>query len=215
MAKPKPRPKPNVQFTATIGDLCFYQRNGKTYMREAKALDRELVLNDERFEKTRQHASKMGQASKIASVIYKDLPQELKARWVFRSITGHVASLLYEGENPEYVKEILYDKYIDHPKSQMLEVSDSYRTSTNYRETKAKDMLKKLFLERWEDNGKRKGDFSLAWDEPRAYNADHRKHFNHLYEFLIERFNNLSEIWIESDHGKTYTTKQLHKLLST
>jgi hypothetical protein len=210
MAKPKPRPKPNVQFTATIGDLCFYQRNGKTYMREAKALDRELVLTDERFEKTRQHASKMGQASKIASVIYKDLPQELKARWVFRSITGHVASMLYNGEDPEYVKEILYDKYIDHPKSQMLEVSDSYRTSTNYRETKAKDMLKKLFLERWEDNGKRKGEFSLAWDKPRAYNDDNRKHFNHLYEFLIERFHNLSEIWIESILGKTYTTKQLH-----
>ena len=97
MAKPKPRPKPTIQFTATIGDLCFYQRNGKTYLREAKALDRELVLNDERFEKTRQHASKMGMASKIASSIYKDLPKELKARWVFRSITGHVASMLYKG----------------------------------------------------------------------------------------------------------------------
>jgi hypothetical protein len=214
MGKRKPRPKPSVQFSATIGDLCFYQRNGKTYMRETKALDRELVLTDERFEKTRQHASKMGQASKIASVIYKDLPQELKARWVFRSITGHVASLLYEGEHPENVKETLYIKYIENPQSQLQEVSDSYRTSANYRETKAKDMLKKLFLERWQDTGK-KGDFSLAWDEPRAYNADHRKHFNHLYEFLIERFNNLPEISIETDLGKTFTTKQLHKLLST
>jgi hypothetical protein len=214
MTKPKPRPKPNVQFTATIGNLCFYQRNGKTYMREAKALDRELVLTDERFEKTRQHANKMGQASKIASVIYKDLPKELKARWVFRSITGHVASLLYKGEHPENVKETLYDKYIDHPQSQVLKVSNSYRTSSNYRETKAKNMLKKLFLERWEDTGK-KGDFSLAWDEPRAYNADHRKHFNHLYEFLLERFSNLTEIWIENELGKTFTTKQLHKLLST
>ena len=214
MAKRKPRPKPSVQFSATIGDLCFYQRNGKTYMRETKALDRELVLTDERFEKTRQHASKMGQASKIASVIYKDLPQELKARWVFRSITGHVASLLYEGEHPENVKETLYIKYIENPQLQLQEVSDSYRTSANYRETKAKDMLKKLFLERWQDTGK-KGDFSLAWDEPRAYNADHRKHFNHLYEFLTERFGNLPLISIERDLGKTFTTKQLHKLLST
>jgi len=183
-------------------------------MRETKALDRDLVLTDERFEKTRQHANKMGQASKIASVIYKDLPKELKARWVFRSITGHVASMLYKGEHPENVKEILYDKYIDHPKSQVLEATDSYRTSTNYRETKAKNMLKKLFFERWENTGKR-GEFSLAWDEPRAYNADQRKHFNHLYEFLTERFGNLPLISIERDLGKTFTTKQMHKLLST
>src|SRR5689334_9459099 len=144
MAKPKPRPKPEVQFTATIGDLCFYQRNGKTYMREAKALDRELVLNDERFEKTRQHASNMGLASKIASAIYKDLPQELKARWVFRSITGHAASMLYKGEDPERVKEILYDKYIDDPKDELKQVTDSYRTEKYYRAAKGSKKLEKL-----------------------------------------------------------------------
>lgn len=215
MAKAKPRPKPDIQFTATIGDLCFYQRNGKTYMREAKALDRELVLNDERFAKTREHASKMGQASKIASAIYKDLPKEIKARWVFRSITGHVASMLYQGEDPENVKETLYIKYVSSPQLEEEEVTDSYRTEKNYREAKANKKLRKLFLERWENTGKNKGHFSLAWKEPKAYNADQRKHFNYLYECLIERFNNLPKIWIESELGKAYTTKQLHKLLST
>ena len=215
MTKAKPRPKPAVQFTATIGDLCFYQRNGKTYMREAKALDRELVLTDQRFEKTRQHASKMGQASKIASAIYKDLPKELKARWVFRSITGHVASMLYKGEAPEYVKEILYDKYISIRQDEMEAVTGSYRTEINYREAKVNKKLRKLFFERWENTGKSIHDFSLAWEEPAAYNADQRKHFNHLYEFLEERFRNLRQIWIDSELGKTYTTKQLQKLLSS
>jgi len=215
MAKPKHRPKPTIQFTATIGDLCFYQRNGKTYLREATALDRELVLTDERFEKTRQHATKMGMASKIASSIYKDLPKELKARWVFRSITGHVASMLYKGEHPDKVKELLYDKYINDPRDEKEEVSGSYRTEKYYRETKANKKLRKLFFERWEDAGKNKEFFSLAWEEPRAYNDDQRKHFNYLYEFLEERFNNLRQIDVEMALGKTFTPKQLHKLLST
>jgi len=145
MTKAKPRPKPSVQFTATIGDLCFYQRNGKTYMRETKALDRELVLTDERFEKTRQHACNMGLASKIASAIYKDLPEEMKARWVFRSITGHAASMLYKGENPEFVKEELYHMYITDPQLQIEENTDSYRTEKYYHEAKVNNKLRKLF----------------------------------------------------------------------
>lgn len=215
MAKRKPSPKPEIQFTATIGDLCFYQRNGKTYLREAKALDRELVLTDERFEKTRQYANKMGLASKIASAIYKDLPQELKARWVFRSITGHAASLLYSGENPEYVQTILYNQYIEEPQDELKENTGSYRTEKYYRQARANKKLKELFQERWEKTAKNRMDFSLAWEEPRAYNADQRKHFNHIYEFLEERFSNLRLIILESDLGKTFTTKQLHKLLST
>ena len=215
MTKAKPRPKPTVQFTATIGDLCFYQRNGKTYMREAKALDRDLVLTDERFEKTRKHASNMGLASKIASAIYKDLPEEMKARWVFRSITGHAASMLYQGENPEFVKAELYDKYIDSPRAEPKEDTNSYRTEKYYLEAKANNKLRKLFWDRWEDTGKNRYHFDLAWKEPRAFNADQRKHFNHLYEFLEERFRNLQQIWVETELGKTYTTKQLHKLLST
>jgi hypothetical protein len=215
MGKPKPRTKQNVQFTATIGDLCFYQRNGKTYMREAKALERDMVLTDERFEKTRQYANKMGMASKIASEIYKQLPQEVKARWIFRSIAGHAASLLYQGESPEVVKETLHTKYIFVPQSKLEDDDNSYRTSEYYYRDKANKKLKDLFQERWKATNKINIDFSLAWKEPRAYNADQRKHFNHLYDFLIERFNSLPEIRIESDLGKTFTTKQLHKLLSS
>lgn len=208
------RPKKSVRFSATIGDLCFYQRNGKTYMREAKALDREVVLTDDRFEKTRQYANKMAMAAKIGSEIYKQLPAEMKARWIFRSITGHAASLLYKGENPEAVKVILYDKYIDDPKEELQEVSPSYRTSKNYRETKANKMLRALFHESWKKQGKRMSDFSLAWEDPRSYNADNRKHFNHIYEFLEERFSMLQYINMEDALGKRITPAQLNKLLS-
>jgi hypothetical protein len=208
------RPKKYIQFSATIDDLCFYQRNGKTYLREAKALDRQVVLTDDRFEKTRQHANKMAIAAKIGSEIYKQLPAEMKARWIYRSITGHAASLLYKGENPEHVKVILYDKYIDDPQSEVKESSTSYRTSKNYRERKANKMLRTLFLESWKKQGKRLSDFSLAWDDPRSFNADNRRHFNHIYEFLEERFSMLQYINIENAFGKRITPAQLNKLLS-
>ena len=208
------RPKKSIRFSATIGDLCFYQRNGKTYLREAKALDRNVVLTDDRFIKTRQYANNMALASKIASEIYKEIPAEMKARWIFRSIAGHAASLLYKGENPENVKEILHDKYIDDPQSEVKEISPSYRTSKNYREKKANKMMKDLFKESWRKTGKRMSEFGLAWKDPRSYNADNRRHFNHIYEFLEERFSMLQYINLEDAFGKRITPVQLNKLLS-
>jgi hypothetical protein len=209
------KPKNTVRITATIGDLCFYQRNGKTFLREARALDRELVLNDDRFIKTRHFANKMGLASKIASEIYKDLPQELKARWIFRSITGHAASLLYKEMHPEEVKERLYTQYITDPQSEIKEAEKStYRTAKNYRRSRADKMLRKLFLDNWEKSGKRLSDFSMAWSDPRGYNADITKRFNYPYEHLEDRIRNLQLIIVKQAMGETISKSALNKLLS-
>jgi hypothetical protein len=194
-----PKPKKTVRITATIGDLCFYQRNGKTFLREVKSLDRELVLNDDRFKKTMQFANKMGLASKIASEIYKDLPTELKARWIFRSITGHAASLLYKDMHPEEMKEA---------------EKATYRTAKNYRRSSADNMLRKLFRETWMKSGKRLSDFAEAWKDPRGYNADHIRRFNYPYEHLEDRIKNLQLIIVKQAMGETISKSALHKLLS-
>jgi hypothetical protein len=209
------KPKKTIRISATIGDLCFYQRNGKTFLREARALDRKLVLNDERFEKTMQFANKMGLASKIASEIYKDLPRELKARWIFRSITGHAASLLYKDMHPEEVKERLHAQFISNPQEEIKEAEKAtYRTAKNYRRSSADKMLRKLFRESWEKSGKRLSDFGQAWKDPRGYNADNIKRFNYPYEFLEDRIKNLQLIIVKQAMGETISKSALNKLLS-
>src|SRR5258708_35535526 len=104
-----------IKITATFGDICLYQRYGRTYTRKRTTLTSERVEKEAAFEKTRQYAGIFGLASRIASPIYKALPEDLRGRWVFRTIAGEAASLLYKGKTKEEVNDFLWKKYIAEP----------------------------------------------------------------------------------------------------
>src|SRR5262249_40393367 len=102
-----------VFISGTIGNLTFYQMYGRTYMRTKSSLTRKRVLKSAAFENTRKHAADLGRAAQIGSVVYRALPAEMKGRWLYRSITGEAASLLYEGQPEEEVLAFLWKKYIE------------------------------------------------------------------------------------------------------
>jgi hypothetical protein len=158
--------KKGIKITATLGNICLYQRYGRTYTRKRTTLTSERVENDSAFEKTRQYAGIFGLASRIASPIYKALPADLRGRWVFRTIAGNAASLLYKGKSEEEVTDILWKKYIVEPEPGTEETVVVNATSSHPGNRKSILSLERVFYKRWKKQGKAKKDFKQAWLHP-------------------------------------------------
>jgi hypothetical protein len=93
----------HIFIQGTLDDLTYYKMDGVYYVRKKSSLSRKKVLNSPRFERTRQHASQLAEASKIASAIYKEIPKEEKSIDLFRSIVGKAKVLLASGKSKEEV----------------------------------------------------------------------------------------------------------------
>jgi hypothetical protein len=172
-----------VHFSGTIGNLTFYQRWGRTYVRTKGTVTRERVLKSREYVKTRQYANNLALASRIASPVYRALPADVRARWIFRSITGDAASLLYKGMNEKEVTEMLWNKYIGDIKGNKTEIKpQAFNPMPGTKEVKNK--LSKLFLERWQKQEKYLPDFKLAWKDPRSYDPETVKRISDPYGFL-------------------------------
>jgi hypothetical protein len=177
------RLKKGIHFSGTIGDLIFYQRWGTTYVRTKGSVTRERVLNNQEYSTTRQYANKLALASRIASPVYRALPEDRKARWVFRSITGDAASLLYKGMTEKEVSESLWKKYIQDTGCNKNEINPpAYNPFSSTKESK--DKLQQLFLDRWEKQDKYLPDFKMAWKDPRSYDPETVKRISDPYGFV-------------------------------
>lgn len=87
-----------VKITGTIGNICFYEMDGKYYARMKSSLTGKRVKKDPRFRRTMEYASYLTIASKIASEIYSTLP---KQRGLYRKIVGMAMQLLKLGVERE------------------------------------------------------------------------------------------------------------------
>ena len=162
---------PGIHFTGTIGNVCYYQVGDRTYLRSKSSLTRKRVLDSKEFASTRKHASAMGRASKIGSVIYRGLPADIKARWIFRIITGEAASLLYSGKNEEDVKALLWKKYIEDASGGNKESVAANCANIVPSTKESKQRLKKILMNRWEEKGYSAYQFKSAWTELRYFDT--------------------------------------------
>jgi hypothetical protein len=151
--------KEGIQFTGTINNLCFYVVNDRTIVRTKSNLSRKRVLKDKAFAPTRKYAGNFAIACRIGSMIYKALPGEIKGRWIYRSITGEAASLLYEGSDEQKVKDMLWKKYINEAGATNKEVKKE-KTSASKQKLR---QLRTSFLEHWEKQGKPVHLFRQGW----------------------------------------------------
>jgi len=91
----------------TLDDITFYKMDGVYYARMKSRLTRTRVLKSPRFALTRMHAGQLAEASRIASMIYMQIPKEEKNIKLFRTIVGKAKVLLAEGKEKEEVLETL------------------------------------------------------------------------------------------------------------
>ncbi len=80
-----------IKIKGTVHDVCFYFMDGKFYARRKSKLPGERVKNDPAFSETMRYAKQMGNASKIASAIYRQIvPASERSRDKYREVVGMV-----------------------------------------------------------------------------------------------------------------------------
>ena len=97
-------------FIGRRGNLLGYRMARKYYARIVSSLSAERVLKDPAFQLTMQHAGLLGKASKIASSIYRLLPQ--KEHGFYRRLTGMAMQMLKQGKTPEEAFKQLYNDHL-------------------------------------------------------------------------------------------------------
>lgn len=92
-------------YTGTIGNATYYVMNGIGYVRSKSSLSGKRVKTSPAFKKTMEFARKLGEASTLASALYKTVPAKQKSIGLFRKITGMVITGFRKGNNVEEVKK--------------------------------------------------------------------------------------------------------------
>ncbi|MGH2644270.1 MAG: hypothetical protein ACRDE2_09995 [Chitinophagaceae bacterium] len=100
------------KITGTIDNVCFYRMNDSYYVRMKSSITRKQVMKDPAFRRTREHAALLGEASKIASGVYRQITGERKKHAIYRELTGKAMRLLKEGRDKEAVFQILDGLYL-------------------------------------------------------------------------------------------------------
>ena len=97
----------NMWYTGTVGKATYYVMNGIGYVRSKSKLSGKRVKTSPAFKKTMEFARKLGEASALASALYKTVPARQKSIGLFRKITGMVITGFKKGNTEEEVmKEV-------------------------------------------------------------------------------------------------------------
>jgi hypothetical protein len=90
--------------SGTINGLTYYKLNGRYYVRKKSSLSRKRVRRSPAFQRTMEYAGLLGQASQLASAVYRMLPREKQQVERYRALTGQAMQLLKEGLDAAEVK---------------------------------------------------------------------------------------------------------------
>ena len=96
--------------TGTLRGITYYKMGKKYYARSKSNLDAKRVKEDKAFQKTMRYAGLFGQASRIASSIYRLVGRDKKDIRLYRKWTGMALHFLCEGKTIEEARFMLYLK---------------------------------------------------------------------------------------------------------
>jgi hypothetical protein len=100
-----------IYLTGTLDDITYYKMDGQYLARKKSSLTRKQFRTDPRFARSRNSAAQFGQASQLASRIYRLLPKEAKGKGAFGKLTRQVGRLLHEGKSMEEVIQHFQQHY--------------------------------------------------------------------------------------------------------
>lgn len=92
-----------IKIVGTIGNICFYEMEGKFYARLKSSLTGKRVKKDPRFKRTMEYAGMLVIASRLASRCYRSLPEETKVHEMYRALTGMAMKMLKVGMDAEEI----------------------------------------------------------------------------------------------------------------
>lgn len=101
-----------IKFTGTIGGVTFYQMNGAYYARAKSSLSAKKVNTHPKFAQTRMYARWLGEASKMASEVYRTLPLHKRKYELYCELKKIAYALVKKEINREQVMEELKRKVV-------------------------------------------------------------------------------------------------------
>jgi hypothetical protein len=97
----------DIKITGTLGDVTFYRMGGEYYARMKSSLTAKKVKTHPHFVLTRMYAKWLGEASKLASEVYRTLPGPERKYAVFCRLKTMAHKLVKEGVVREEVLDVL------------------------------------------------------------------------------------------------------------
>ncbi len=106
--------KPILPLKGRYGPVVFYRLPAGLICRYLKPHTRKRILKDPKFAEFRKCSKRMAKASKIASAVYKALPENFRQFWMYRAFVGEALKMLKEkGMTGEKVLESLFKTYAE------------------------------------------------------------------------------------------------------
>ncbi|MFT3823686.1 MAG: hypothetical protein QM731_07185 [Chitinophagaceae bacterium] len=103
----------NIVFLGTYRKmLVFYFWHDRYCVRTVSSLSGKRVKRSAEFKVTMQYAKRLGRASKVAAVVYRQLPDGWKLHYLYRKMTGIGANLLREHEYTSEELEMALWQYL-------------------------------------------------------------------------------------------------------
>ena len=96
-----------IHLSKTLGNITFYQMNGKWYARRKSSLTGKRVKKDPRFHKTRVQAGFFARGSKIAASVYRDLQEGQRELSHYRALVAAATKLLRAGRTDAEVISLI------------------------------------------------------------------------------------------------------------
>ncbi|MFT3823406.1 MAG: hypothetical protein QM731_05775 [Chitinophagaceae bacterium] len=111
------------KFERTFGCVTFYRVGDKWYFRQKSSLSSQRVKTSKRFANTMANARSLGRGARLASVVYRKLPESWKMFELYQKLTGIAAQLLREGKCDDDIVQALelqlydwgYRKEVNYP----------------------------------------------------------------------------------------------------
>lgn len=118
--------------TGSYYNLCFYEMQGRYFLRMKSSLSRKRVKSDPAFAKTMFYANLLGNAAKIASIVHRSLPKDKKEKGLYRKLTGKAMQWLKEGFDVEQVIILLREFVAPQPIPKKETATDKEPTANRY-----------------------------------------------------------------------------------
>lgn len=80
-----------IKIKGSLGGLTFYERNGKTLVKTATSVDKERIMNDPKYRRTRENMQEFGAAATLGKAFrlgFAGISREIKTRSNTGRITG-------------------------------------------------------------------------------------------------------------------------------
>jgi hypothetical protein len=88
-----------IKLTGTFDDFCFYQMDGKYYVRRKSSLSSKRFQRDAAFARSRKSASRFGEGNRLASEVYQMVPKEVRTYPLFCFLKRKAILLFKEGKS--------------------------------------------------------------------------------------------------------------------